>query len=190
MHENPPADRVLVARARTGDPAAFAGLVRRYARPAHAIALSVLANHADAEDVCQDAWVRVLEHLDECRDPDRFAGWLLRIVRNRALNQLQYRRTRTTEPLEAAFGPEGPPGPDDTSRGLRTERLREQLETALEQVPEAHREALLLFDLAGWDHRTIAESLGITENLSRQRLFQARVKMRRLLGGQGGAHES
>jgi len=187
MMEHVPADRELVALARTGDAAAFALLVRRYARPAYAIALSILANRSDAEDVCQDAWVRALERLEDCRQPDRFAAWLLRIVRNRALNHLQYRRVRTAQPLEDAFGPEGPPGGGDPSRALEQRRLRERLEQALEQVPDNHREVLLLHDLAGWDHRDIAKAIGITENLCRQRLFQARVRMRKLLGEQGGS---
>ncbi|NIQ56650.1 MAG: RNA polymerase subunit sigma-70, partial [Gammaproteobacteria bacterium] len=51
------ADSTLVRRAREGDAAAFEGLVRRYIRPAHAVALSVVREQADAEDVCQDAFV-------------------------------------------------------------------------------------------------------------------------------------
>jgi RNA polymerase sigma-70 factor (ECF subfamily) len=187
MMEIEPPDRDLVTRARSGDPAAFALLVRRYSRAAYAVALSVLANRSDAEDVCQDAWVRALERLDDCRHPDRFAGWLLRIVRNRALNHLEYRRVRSAEPLESAFGAEGPPGSDDASRAFVQGRLRRRLEVALRQVPDTQREVLLLHDLAGWDHRSIAGSLRITENLCRQRLFQARSRMRKLLDEQGGS---
>jgi RNA polymerase sigma-70 factor, ECF subfamily len=186
MMESVPPDRDLVMRARGGDAAAFASLVRRHSRAAYAVALSVLANRGDAEDVCQDAWVRALERLDDCRQPDRFAGWLLRIVRNRALNHLEYRRVRRAEDLESAFGVEGPPGGGDASRGIEQARLRERLERALREIPDAQREVLLLHDLTGWDHRAIAGSLGITENLCRQRLFQARTRMRKLLDEQGG----
>ena len=182
MLANESGDRILVSRARSGDPAAFEALVRRHARSAHSVALSVLANHADAQDICQDAWVRALERLEDCRDPDRFAGWFLQIVRNLARNHLQYRRVRVAEEIDQVFGPEGPPGRDDPLRELRGERQRAVLERALARVPAAQAEVLLLHDLAGLRHRAIAEMLGISENLCRQRLFQARARMRALLG--------
>jgi RNA polymerase sigma-70 factor, ECF subfamily len=182
MHDDGPGDEILVARARGGSSEAFDALVRRYARAVHAVALSVVGSHADAEDVGQDAWVRALERLEDCRDPRRFAGWLLRIVRNRALNHLKYRRVRAAAALEDAFGPEGPAGDSDPHRDLRDTRLRERLEAALVTLPEAQREVLVLHDLAGWDHAAIAAHAGISENLSRQRLFQARARMRKRLG--------
>jgi RNA polymerase sigma-70 factor, ECF subfamily len=182
MQETDPRDSVLVAKARLGDAAAFESLVRKYARPAFAAALAVLANQADAEDVCQDAWVRALERLEECRNPERFVFWLLQIVRNRARNYVHYRRVRETAQLEDAFGPDGPPGQDDSSREWRRHQQRARLERALAELTAAQREVLLLHDLAGWKHRAIAESIGISEVMSRQHLFQARARMRRLLG--------
>jgi RNA polymerase sigma-70 factor (ECF subfamily) len=181
MRVTGPGDRILVARARMGDASAFEALVRRHARAAFAVAWSVLANHDDAEDVCQEAWVRALERLEECRHPDRFAFWLLQIVRNRARNYVQHRRVRTTEPLETAFGADGPAGPGDPRQDLTRERQRLALERAMVQLPESLREVLLLHDLSGWRHREIAAELGISEVLSRQRLFQARAKLRQLL---------
>ena len=52
---------------------------------AYAIALAVLGRPADADDVAQDAFVAALERIRDCREPARFSGWLVRIVRNRAL---------------------------------------------------------------------------------------------------------
>ncbi len=93
-------DSRLVALARAGDARAFEVLVRRHLRSAHAVALGVLGHPADAEDVCQDAFLTALEKLDDCRDPNRFAAWLMRIVRNRALNFHESRALRQGEPLE------------------------------------------------------------------------------------------
>jgi RNA polymerase sigma-70 factor (ECF subfamily) len=182
MHETDPRDRSLVARARLGDAGAFETLVRKYARSAFAAALAILANRDDAQDVCQDAWVRALERIEECRNPDRFVFWLLQIVRNRARNYLQYRRVRETAPLEDAFGPDGPPGGQEPGRNLRRDRQCNLLVRAMEQLTPAQREVLLLHDLAGWRHRAIGNLLGISEVMCRQHLFQARVRMRRLLG--------
>lgn len=189
MHDEGRRDASLLALARSGDSAAFEALVKRHGRAAFAVAYSILQNPSDAEDICQDAWVRVLERLEDCREPEHFVGWMLQVVRNRALNQLAYRRRRATDELEAAFGPEGPPGREDPARDHRREVLRERLEWATARLPDAYREVLLLHDLAGLGHHDIALHLGITENLSRQRLFQARSRMRQLLDGTRPAEE-
>ena len=58
------------------------GTVRRHLRAAHAVARAKLDNPGDADDVCQDAFIKALERIDDCRNPDGFRAWLLTIVRN------------------------------------------------------------------------------------------------------------
>ncbi len=181
-------DAALVARTRQGDGKAFDTLVRRHARAALAVAHAILGNQADAEDVCQDAWIRALERIEECREPERFVFWLMQIVRNRARNYVQYRRVRATESIEAAGGPAMFSALPDPSRCLQNERRRSDLDAALAVLPVHLREVLLLHDMAGWRHRAIAEDLGITEVLSRKRVMLARARMRQILGkAEGGA---
>ncbi len=84
----------LVLRAQRGDAAAFTGLARAFLRAAYAVALAIVRRRADAEDVAQDAFVLALERIGTCREPPRFASWLLAIVRTRALNWLDRRRLR------------------------------------------------------------------------------------------------
>jgi RNA polymerase sigma-70 factor, ECF subfamily len=178
MSEKDPSDGTLVARACRGNPGAFDSLVRRHYPAAYAVALAILGHRPDAEDVCQDAWVRALERIEDCREPERFIFWLFQIVRNRARNYLDRRRVRAAEPLE----PETAAGTDDPQRDLDRERLRERLENSLAELPEVQREIVLLHDLERWSHREIAGSLGISEVMSRQHLFQARRRLRGLLG--------
>jgi RNA polymerase sigma-70 factor, ECF subfamily len=178
MSEKEPTDGVLVSRTRRGDPVAFDILVRRHYRAAYAVALAILGQPADAQDVCQEGWVRALERLDDCREPNRFVFWLLQIMRNRARNYLDHRRVRAAEPLEASTAV----GPDDPRKDLDRERLRARLEGALAELSEVQREIVLLHDLEGWSHREIAGSLEISEVMSRQHLFQARRRLRGLLG--------
>jgi RNA polymerase sigma-70 factor (ECF subfamily) len=173
-------DSRLVARALAGEAGAFEELVRRYLKPAHTVALGVLGNPADAEDVCQDAFLAALEKLEECRDPERFAAWLLRIVRNRALNFRERRTLREGEPLErAAAGAGG----DDPGREAERSELRERLAAALATLPQSQREVVLLHDLEGWRHRDIADLLGTSEGAVRVRLLQARRSLRAALAG-------
>ncbi len=171
-------DALLVERARRGDAAAFESLVRKHYRAAYAVALGVLGSAMDAEDACQDAFVRALERLDELRKPERFAAWLLQIVRNRARNIHSYRRVRAAQPLDTvnAAGSENPGS--DAARG----ELRDKLEAALQDLSETQRQVVLLHDLDGWKHRQIAVALEISEVMSRQHLFHARRILRERLG--------
>jgi RNA polymerase sigma-70 factor (ECF subfamily) len=175
MVDGAESDGKLVARARRGDFGAREALVRRYLRPAYAVALSLTRNVPDAEDVAQESLVTAMVRLDQCRDPERFAGWLFQGVRNRAFNQLKQRRVRV-EILE------------QVPRGERVEAsvppvlLRRRLTRALEQLTQAQREVVLLHDLESWTHAEIASALEISEVMSRQHLFVARRAMRELLG--------
>ncbi|MFC1639374.1 RNA polymerase sigma factor [Gemmatimonadota bacterium] len=173
-------DASLVARARRGNSAAFEALVRRHYRVSYAVARAILDNGMDAEDVCQDAFVKALERLDDCRQPEKFLAWLLQIVRNHARNYLDYRRVRLAQPLEttnvaSALSPE---------RDAERSELRGMLEAALGKLSDVQREVVLLHDLEGWKHREIGESLGLSEGAARQHLFAARRKLRELLGAE------
>lgn len=159
-------DRTLVARARHGEAGAFAALVRRHLRAAVAVGLAVLRNVADAEEIAQDALVAAFESLDQCREPDRFAGWLLTIVRNKARNRLAQRRDTEAQAEEAVAG--------DVERLI----AREQLLAGLARLTSVQREVVLLHDLESWTHAEIAAALDLSEVNSRQQLFVARKAMR------------
>lgn len=173
-------DAKLVHRARRGDAAAFEALVRRHYRAAFAVALGVLGNGMDAEDVTQDAFVRAAERLDGIREPERFVPWLLQIVRNRARNYRDYRRVRYTQPL----GRVSAAGLSNPGSDAERAELRERLEAALGDLGAIQREVVLLHDLEGWKHREIAEALQISEGMSRQHLMMARRALRARLGAE------
>ena len=175
MAEARPATPVaeLVKRARKGEPSAFDELVRRHLRAAYAVALAVLGRPADADDIAQDAFLIALEKLDDCRDPARFSGWLVQIVRNRALHALEKRKLR--DPGDDAAETPSHAAPGDVV-------LRRQLLAALATLTPVQREVVLLHDLDGWTHAEIADALGLTETNCRQHLFTARRALRGALG--------
>jgi RNA polymerase sigma-70 factor (ECF subfamily) len=172
-------DRTLVERARAGDAAAFEALVRRYLRAAYAVALAITEEPADAEDVCQEAFLAALEKLEDCRDPDRFAGWILQITRNRAYNLRRYLALRRGVPLDEI---RERPAPDDPLVDAGRSQLRERLLHSLAQLPEIQREIVLLHDLEGWRHREIAQALHMAEGTVRAHLSLARHALRQKLG--------
>jgi len=176
--EPTPSDADLVAQTLGGDGDAADLLVRRYYRAAFAVAMGVLGNRQDAEDVCQDAFVKVLDRLEDCRDAARVAPWIMTVVRNRALSHHGYRKVRETSELL----PEIAEAPDSPLRDVTNVELGDRLEAALAVLNPTQREVVLLHDLDGWTHSQIAEAMKMTEIRSRQHLFVARKRLREELG--------
>jgi RNA polymerase sigma-70 factor (ECF subfamily) len=170
-------DGELVRAALKGDQEAFGVLVTRYQRPAYLVALSVTGNSEDAEDVAQESFLVALRRLEDNRDPERFGGWFLTIVRNRARNLLRRERIRKTDDLVPELSPgRGGPGQD-----LDRWEIREHIERALEGLSEVRKEVLFLHDLEGWKHREIGERLGIPDGTVRSHLHFARKYLRERL---------
>lgn len=171
----PPSDSDLVERARLGEREAFELLLRRHIRAAYAVALAALADPADADDCCQDAFITALQKLDGLREADRFKAWLLQIVRNRAIDFRRKGATGTATSLERVADVAGPGNPsEDASRS----QLRERLIRALRTLPEREQEIVILHDVEGWRHREISEKLGIPEGTVRYLLSMARRALR------------
>ena len=160
-----------------GDREAFARLVRTHFRVAWVVAISLVENAADAEDVVQDAFVRSWQRLDQCRGATSFPGWLRSVVRSVAMNHLERESVRATSSLEGR----DPPTRDSPARDLARSELRSRLAEAMRHLTPAQREVLLLYDLEGFRHAEIAELLGTSEPVSRRHLSNARRRMRRAL---------
>src|SRR5689334_11500763 len=139
-----PQDRDLVYRVAAGDQQAVTMLYQRYATPAFSLALRVVGDPESAEEIVQEAFLRVWRNAASF-DPQRgrFASWLLSIIHNLAVNELRRRRSRP----QAAPGAdellvhlhETDPGPDELAwAGVR----RKAIQAALTQLPQAQRQAL------------------------------------------------
>jgi RNA polymerase sigma-70 factor (ECF subfamily) len=172
-------DAELVLGVRRGDARAAGRLLERYLRASRAVALAITGTDADADDVCQAGFVIAMERIDECRDPHRFGGWLLQIVRNQARNYLRARDVRETVPLDETVAGSSP---DPAAEAERSE-LRARLREALLTLPEPQREVVLLHDLEGWKHHEIADRLELPSGTVRSHLHHARRKLRELLRG-------
>jgi RNA polymerase sigma-70 factor (ECF subfamily) len=173
-----PPDADLVALALRGDGDAYDALVRRHYRAAFSLAFGLVVNRHDAEDVCQDAFVKALDRLEDCRDPSRFLPWMMTIVRNRALSYRSYRKVRET----AELLPETAESRDSPAADAVRAELGRRLQAALATLNETQRQVVLLHDLDGWTHKDIADLLHMTEVRSRQHLFVARQQLREQLG--------
>jgi len=180
-HENREAasveDGALVRRAQRGDEAAFELLVRRHLRAVHGIAMGIVKDGDEADDVVQDAFIAAVRKIRECRDPEKFGAWLGAIVRNRALTQ----RSRAGR-LERDHDIAAAEAKDSPVRGAARAELREHLSRGLETLTDLQRSVLVAHDYEGRRHGEIAEMLGISAASSRFHLHVARRAMRARLG--------
>ncbi|MEI6676102.1 MAG: sigma-70 family RNA polymerase sigma factor [Verrucomicrobiota bacterium] len=187
-----PSDDELVLRAKAGELTAFEHLVQRHEKRVYSLALRMLRQEQDAEDVTQQTFLSALEHLDGFRGEAGFATWLTRIATHAALKTLRKNRglemvswdaaTATTEPEEPIPHPEyiadWRQSPAQLVERNETRRL---LDEALASLDEKHRLVFLLRDVEGLSVRETADALGLGEANVKVRLLRARLQLRELL---------
>ncbi len=175
-----PTDGALVARVLAGNRDAFGTLVDRHQDQMLAYVRYMGFEEAEALDVVQDAFVRAFRHLRRCGDPDRFAGWLFKIVANlckTAISKKARRRVERLEPLGSLLSSDAP-GPDERAEATL---LREQVRRALDSVPADQREALVLMYLQGLSVSEIEELTGASRSAIKMRLMRGREALKREL---------
>lgn len=167
-------DSTIVRRVLDGDREAFRVLVERHQARLFGYAGALLSGRHDREDVVQDSFLAAFANLDRF-DPRRgtFAGWLFRIVRNRALNEIARKR-----PVPLPRVPE--PGPTVAARG--EPELLTRLDRALAALPFAQRSAFLLAEVHDLPHAEIARIEGVRTGTVKSRVARARARLREALG--------
>ena len=184
-------DADLVRQAKAGDLAAFEALTSRHERLVYSLALRMLRQEQDAEDVTQQTFLSAVQHLDGFREEASFTTWLLRIATHAALKVIRKRQGLDTVSLEASTEPD-PDGaiphpefiadwrqsPQELVHRNETRRL---IEAALDRLDEKHRLVFLLRDVEGLSVRETAEALGLSEANVKVRLLRARLQLREQL---------
>jgi RNA polymerase sigma-70 factor (ECF subfamily) len=172
-------DTELVAQARQGDEVAFEQLVLKHQRYVFNLAYRVLGDYTEAEDMTQEAFVRVWRGLSGFRGQARFTTWLYRIVHNLCLNRLPglQRELLQTEPLEEVLADPGP-SPADLFA------VREQmafLHAQLDRLPEKYRLVLTLRYLQHLSYDEIAAALEMPMGTVKTHIHRARRLLRERL---------
>ena len=137
------------------------------------LAMSVLRNREDAEDVAQEAFVRAYQNFHRLRDRSRFRAWLARIAWRLALDR---RRSAGRRERREQIVPDAPPPP--TVEDLAASReFQARVERAMDELPEKLRVVLVLAGIEGHDVAEVAQLLDVPEGTVKSRLFHARKKM-------------
>jgi len=185
-------DREIVRRAQAGDFPAFEALVERFQTRVYGLAFRMLGEPHDAEDVTQQTFLSLVEHLRDFREESAVAAWVLRIAANHALKLLRKRRGLPTVPLTDTSGTEEgygdvphpefiAPWQDDPADLAERHEIRELIDRALADLDEKYRAVFVLRDVEGFSIQETADLLGISEANVKVRLLRARLTLRERL---------
>jgi RNA polymerase sigma-70 factor (ECF subfamily) len=164
MVQEPEPDVVRAAMA--GDLAAFEWLVRCYQAHVWRFLRHLLGDGALAEDVTQETFLRVYQHLPSFAWRSKFSTWVFRVARNAGIDALRTRR-RHDHLLHALPRPQPEPAPDARAEAL----------AAVAALSPKLREALLLIEVFGFTYREAAQVLRVPDGTVKSRVFQARVRL-------------
>jgi RNA polymerase sigma-70 factor (ECF subfamily) len=176
-------DETLVARLRTGEAAAAETLCRRHHEPLMRY-LQRLVGADVAEELFQQTWLSVLDHIDRfnpaATNPGAFKAWLFRIATNKANDHWRSggRERAGREGLRLVTETLGP----DAGHRLEGEEMAAKLRQALQQLPENQRQVLLLRFYSNMKFVEIADVLGCPLNTALGRVHKAILKLRQLMG--------
>ena len=181
-------EALLIADLCEGDETALAPLVERYKRMVYRLAVQITKNHADADDVMQETFIKVYRSIHTFRRDAAFETWLYRIVVNEALNFVKRRERRRECTFETATEAEYEATAryraqlaNDPQAHAEKAELRQYVTEAVNSLPLKHRTVVILHEFEGLTHAEIASILNCSEGTVRSRLHYARKKLRTLL---------
>ncbi len=170
----------LVDRSLTNERAAQFALYQRYSRALFNVCLRLMGNHADAEDMLQEAFIDAFSNLHRYHREVALGAWLKRITINRCLKQLDKRKVFTEfldeEKAERMAGAEEPA--HNIEEGpFNMDMIRKAIDT----LPDGYRVVFSLYAVEGYDHEEIAQIMNISESTSKSQYHRAKARVRAIL---------
>jgi RNA polymerase sigma-70 factor (ECF subfamily) len=183
-------DETLMLRYQQGDRSAFAQLVRRHQTALFNFALRQVRAPQVAEDIVQEAFVRVVQNATDFKHEARFTTWIYTITRNLCIDHLRKRALRKHPSLDESRGEEGD-GPTlgeqtaDPKASVEREatgtELKERIVRAVDTLPDEQREVFLMREVANLPFKEIAEITGVPENTVKSRMRYALERLQEAL---------
>jgi len=177
-------ERVLVRCAQEGDLRAFDELVRRFQERVYATVYHMTANHEDANDLVQEAFLKAYRALKSFKGDSSFFTWVYRIAVNKTINFLKQRKNRSGMSLnDVDFNAEHDPdlvalvSEKTPRRELGLIELQEKLNAGMQKLSDIHRLVVTLHDVQGLSHEEISKIMDCNTGTVRSRLFYARQQL-------------
>lgn len=179
-------EELLITRARGGNSEAFTDLVCLHSPQVYRVSLTILRNHADAEDNVQDVFCKAYKNIHRFEGRSRFFSWLVRITINEALMKI---RRRQSERMVFYVDMPRPAGEDSPVLEIEDHRpdperqyiTSELAARALHGLHPLLREMFTLRAAGGWTYSELSGAIGITVSTAKSRIFRARAQMQRSL---------
>jgi len=159
----------LLQQIRSGDARAFEYIVEKYFQPAWRVAVRILRNDAEAEDVAQEVLLKIWKNPPELKPGASLKAWILRVASNGAIDQLRKKRPTTMAEL-----PERVDASASVVDVLQADEAASQVQTALDGLPERQRLALILTYYEGMANKEAAEVLDVSVDALESLLSRAR----------------
>jgi RNA polymerase sigma-70 factor (ECF subfamily) len=179
-----------IGRFLAGDEPAYEELVVRYQRRIFNLALRYLRGEEEAREATQEIFIKVYRSLPKFRGDARFSTWLYQVAVNHCKNRLKYLQRRhyynsesMDDPVESEDGETkrqyaDQPDPRELTQSRETQEL---VRRAIDQLPDEHREAIVLRDLQGLSYEEIAAITGQVVGTVKSRIHRGRAELARLL---------
>jgi RNA polymerase sigma-70 factor (ECF subfamily) len=174
----------LIERAKNGDRLAISELVNTYSERIYNLALRILRNHEDAEDILQETFLTVVEKLDQFDGRSQFFTWIYRIATNASLMKLRkkkavFREMDDSDDFQDSF--ESRVFVDwsqDASLDVYDKEVKKKIDAAVNSLSDIYRSVFVLRDIEGLSIKETSEILSITQENVKIRLRRARQFLR------------
>lgn len=165
-------------RSRTGDTLAMGAIYDHFKSSLYGLAFRYTRNHAVAEDLLQDIFVKVFSNLHTLDDDNTFVGWLYRVAVNTCLSHLRthkrvFQKEVPFEKVEEYMTQKSSHRPEDM--------MNKTLDDAIQGLSPRLKSVFMLHDIQGFKHGEIAQIMDCSVGTSKSQLFKARMKIRKLL---------
>lgn len=178
-------EKLLIVKSKKGDIDAFEELIKSYEKKAYNIAYRIMNNEEDAEDMTQEALVKIYKSIKNFREESTFSTWLYRIVTNVCLDELRKRKKSETIPLE--INTEGDKGTIRFEIGADKEtpedlyelaELRQMILNKINSLKDDYRTVIILRDMQGFSYEEISIILGCSLGTIKSRINRARKALK------------
>ena len=165
-----------------GEQQTFHELYQKYHERVYSTCLRMTQNASESEDLTQEVFIRLFRTIGSFRGESAFTTWLHRLTVNRVLMHFRKRKRRPDQISEKGELPAYiVAGTDDPRRMIIVDHIL--LSEVIAKLPEGYRQAIILHDIQGLEHREIAERRGRSIGTSKSQLHKGRVMLRRLIRG-------
>ncbi|MBL0386097.1 RNA polymerase sigma factor [Tumebacillus sp. ITR2] len=187
MHEA--SDLEWIKKVLAGDESCYRLLVERYQALVYTIALRMVRDRTEAEDIAQDVFLKAYRTLADFREEASFKTWVCKIATNRCIDWKRKhgtRQERTAQVEEAAWIPD--PNGERPEQALIRRETQSEVRRVIEEMPEKYRSILVMYHFQNMSYQDIADNQEISPRTVETRLYRAKQMMRTALRG-GGADE-